>query len=114
MLRRSSTRFTCTADHAPPEHLQQGIESDHFRVKKNMPRVGGFQSFATARDAVRDREVERVLEENDIENLVDEAMEDVVIPAGADLVETVRQDLQAEPAKSWRTQVDRRARQAAA
>lgn len=29
--------------------LQQGIESDHFRVKKNMPKIGGFQSFNTAR-----------------------------------------------------------------
>lgn len=27
----------------------QGIESDHFRVKKNMPKIGGFQSFKTAR-----------------------------------------------------------------
>jgi len=34
-------------------HLQQGIESDHFRVKKNMPRVGGFQSFRTARRTIQ-------------------------------------------------------------
>lgn len=32
--------------------LQQGIESDHFRVKKNMPKIGGFQSFSTARRTV--------------------------------------------------------------
>ncbi len=43
---------------APPihyvtKHLQQGIESDYFRVKKNMPRVGGFRSFATARRTIQ-------------------------------------------------------------
>ncbi|MBB4956157.1 hypothetical protein H4S14_004251 [Agrobacterium vitis] len=31
------------------KHLQQGIESDHIRPKKNMPKIGGFQSFNTAR-----------------------------------------------------------------
>ncbi|MGO7601935.1 DDE-type integrase/transposase/recombinase, partial [Rhizobium ruizarguesonis] len=31
---------------------QQGIESDHFRVKKNMPKIGGFQSFNTARRTI--------------------------------------------------------------
>lgn len=30
------------------KHLQQGVESDHFHVKKNMPKIGGFQSFAMA------------------------------------------------------------------
>ncbi|WP_319566979.1 IS6 family transposase [Cohaesibacter marisflavi] len=35
--------------HYVTKHLQQRIESDHFRVKKNMPKVGGFQSFHTAR-----------------------------------------------------------------
>lgn len=35
--------------HYVTKHLQQGIESDHFRVKKNMPKIGGFQSFNTAR-----------------------------------------------------------------
>lgn len=35
--------------HYVTKHLQQGIESDHFRVKKNMSKVGGFQSFNTAR-----------------------------------------------------------------
>jgi IS6 family transposase len=34
------------------KHLQQGIESDHFRVKKNMPRIGGFRSFRTARRTI--------------------------------------------------------------
>jgi IS6 family transposase len=39
--------------HYVTKHLQQGIESDHFRVKKNMPRIGGFQSFATARRSIQ-------------------------------------------------------------
>jgi IS6 family transposase len=34
--------------HYVSKHLQQGIESDHFRVKRPMPRIGGFQSFHTA------------------------------------------------------------------
>ncbi len=34
------------------KHLQQRIESDHFRTKKNMPKVGGFQSFITARRTI--------------------------------------------------------------
>ncbi len=29
------------------KHLQQGIYSDHLRVKKNMPKIG-FRSFNTA------------------------------------------------------------------
>jgi hypothetical protein len=39
--------------HSVTKHLQQGIESDHFRVKKAMPRVGGFQSFPTARRTIQ-------------------------------------------------------------
>ncbi len=39
--------------HYVTKHLQQGIESDHFRVKKNMPRIGGFQSFGTARRTIQ-------------------------------------------------------------
>ena len=35
------------------KHLQQGIESDHFRVKKPMPKVGGFRSFSTARRSIQ-------------------------------------------------------------
>ena len=35
--------------HYVTKHLQQGIESDHFRVKRSMPRIGGFRSFNTAR-----------------------------------------------------------------
>jgi hypothetical protein len=31
---------------------QQGIESDHFRVKKNMPKVGRFRSFNSARKSI--------------------------------------------------------------
>src|SRR4051794_6369175 len=42
-----------TPIHYVTKHLQQGIESDHFRVKKNMPRIGGFQSFTTARRAIQ-------------------------------------------------------------
>jgi transposase, IS6 family len=38
--------------HYVTKHLQQGIESDHFRVKKNMPKIGGFQSFSTARRTI--------------------------------------------------------------
>jgi transposase-like protein len=39
--------------HYVTKHLQQRIESDHFRVKKNMPRIGGFQSFHTARRTIQ-------------------------------------------------------------
>jgi len=39
--------------HHVTKHLQQGIESDHFRVKKNMPKVGCFQSFTTARRTIQ-------------------------------------------------------------
>jgi transposase, IS6 family len=38
--------------HYVTKHLQQRIESDHFRVKKPMPRVGGFQAFHTARRTI--------------------------------------------------------------
>lgn len=39
--------------HYVTKHLQKGIESDHFRVKKNRPRIGGFQSFYTARRTIQ-------------------------------------------------------------
>ena len=39
--------------HHVTKHLQQGIESDHFRVKRPMPRIGGFQSFGTARRTIQ-------------------------------------------------------------
>ena len=39
--------------HYVSKPLQQGIESDHFWVKKNMPRIDGFQSFRTARRMIR-------------------------------------------------------------
>jgi transposase, IS6 family len=42
-----------TPVHHVTKHLQQGIESDHFRLKKSMPRVGGFQSFNTARRTIQ-------------------------------------------------------------
>jgi IS6 family transposase len=38
--------------HRVSKHLQQGIESDHFRVKRAMPKVGGFRTFATARRTI--------------------------------------------------------------
>ena len=41
-----------TLDHRVTKHLQQVIESDHFRVKQMMPKVGGFRSFATARRTI--------------------------------------------------------------
>ena len=42
-----------TGPHYVSKHLQQGIESDHFRVKKPMPWVGCFQSFSTARRTIQ-------------------------------------------------------------
>ena len=50
---RKAGLLACPPLHYVTKHLQQGIESDHFRVKKNMPRVGGFQSFATARRTIQ-------------------------------------------------------------
>jgi len=38
--------------HRVSKYSQQGVESDHFRVKKNMPKIGGFQSFVTARRTI--------------------------------------------------------------
>src|SRR6476661_9409785 len=42
-----------TPAHYVTKHLQQGIESDHFRVKRPMPRVGCFQAFHTARRTIQ-------------------------------------------------------------
>ncbi|GJE45996.1 DDE-type integrase/transposase/recombinase [Methylobacterium soli] len=42
-----------TPVHYVTKHLQQGIESDHFRLKKNMSRNGGFRSFHTARRTIQ-------------------------------------------------------------
>ncbi|MDI2113851.1 DDE-type integrase/transposase/recombinase [Commensalibacter sp. TBRC 10068] len=39
--------------HETKKSLQQGIESDHFRLKKVMPRNGCFQSFHTARNTIK-------------------------------------------------------------
>jgi transposase-like protein len=50
---RKAGLLACTPLHYVTKHLQQGIESDHFRVKKNMPRIGGFQSFGTARRTIQ-------------------------------------------------------------
>ncbi len=41
-----------TPIHHVTTHLQQGIESDHFRMKRPMPRVGSFRSFNTARRTI--------------------------------------------------------------
>ena len=38
--------------HQVSKHLQQGIESDHFHVMKNMPKIGGFQSLASAKRTI--------------------------------------------------------------
>ena len=43
--------------HWVSKHLQQGLESDHFHVKKNMPKIGGFQSFASAKRTIAGFEV---------------------------------------------------------
>lgn len=55
----SAIAESCEADlllraptHYVTKHLRQGIESDHFRVKRPMPRVGGFRSFNTARRTI--------------------------------------------------------------
>src|ERR1700709_176470 len=42
-----------TPTHYVTKHLQQGIESDHFQVKRPMPRVGDFRSFNTARRTIQ-------------------------------------------------------------
>src|SRR3954454_227980 len=42
-----------TPAHYVTKHVQQGIESDHFRVKRPMPRVGCFQAFHTARRTIQ-------------------------------------------------------------
>src|SRR3954465_5865347 len=42
-----------TPAHYVTKHLQQGIESDPFRVKRPMPRVGCLQSFHTARRTIQ-------------------------------------------------------------
>jgi len=56
-LRQSKRRSTRALLHPDPvhyvaKHLQRGIESDHFRVKKNMPKIGDFQTFNTARRTI--------------------------------------------------------------
>ena len=49
----TSGRLTPSAvQHRVSKHLRQGIESDHFHVKKNMPKIGGFRSFATAKRTI--------------------------------------------------------------
>jgi len=43
--------------------LQQGIESDHFPVQKDMPKIGGFQSFNPARRTIAGFEAMLLVEE---------------------------------------------------
>ncbi len=50
---RKAGLLVCTPVHHVTKHLQQEIESDHFRVKKNMPRIGSFQAFHTARRTIQ-------------------------------------------------------------
>ena len=50
---RSDGLLPRTPLHYVTKHLQQGIGSDHFRVKRPMPRVGGFRSFNTARRTIQ-------------------------------------------------------------
>ncbi len=51
---RKEGRLAHDPVHHVTKQLQQGIKSDHFRLKKNMPRMGGFQSFNTARRSIQD------------------------------------------------------------
>ena len=50
---REEGLLACNPVHYVTKHLQQGIESDHFRVKQPMPKVGGFRSFNTARRSIQ-------------------------------------------------------------
>ncbi|HCL65993.1 MAG TPA: hypothetical protein DIC56_14360 [Rhizobium sp.] len=43
--------------HYVAKHLQQGIESDHFQVKKARPKIDGFRSFNTTRRTLAGFEV---------------------------------------------------------
>jgi len=45
--------FSNSCQHVTGKSLQQGIESDHFRLKKVMARNGCFQSFNTARNTLK-------------------------------------------------------------
>jgi len=45
-----------SCQHETRKLLQQGIESDHFRLKKVMARNGCFQSFNTARKTLKGHE----------------------------------------------------------
>ncbi len=50
---RKACLLARTPVHYVTKHLQQRIESDHFRIKRPMPRVGGFQAFHTARRTIQ-------------------------------------------------------------
>jgi IS6 family transposase len=50
---RKEGRLARDPVHHVTKHLQQGIESDRFWLKRNMPWVGGFRSFNTARRSIR-------------------------------------------------------------
>ena len=50
---RTAGLLPSTPVHYVTKHLQQGIESDHFRVKRAMPRIGGFRSFTTVQRTIK-------------------------------------------------------------
>ena len=50
---RKEGLLACNPIHYVTKHLQQGIESDHFRVKQPMPKVGGLRSFNSARRSIQ-------------------------------------------------------------
>ena len=50
---RDEGLLPCAPTHRVTKRPPQGIESDHFRLKRSMPRVGGFQSFNTARRTIQ-------------------------------------------------------------
>ena len=52
-ISREEGLLACNPVHYVTKHPQQGIESDHFRFKQRMPKVGGFRSFNTARRSIR-------------------------------------------------------------
>lgn len=51
----------CAPTHYGIKHLQQEIESEHFRFKGPMPRVDGFRSFHTVRHTIQDSLVAQAL-----------------------------------------------------
>ena len=52
-LARACGGLRRTPVHYVTKHLQQGVESDHSRVKRPMPRIGCFQAFHTAQRTIQ-------------------------------------------------------------